>query len=136
MIPVSDLMQSNHPGYRAFCIGYSMNDVYHPVFFDYCVRVCEVFKRHADSHYGDQIALMTETSITRIIESLKLINETDEPDEVFPLRESIRGDCYEFLKHCDYMSGKFQKPTAMTEFYDMLGDMVMTIAFQHAGVEH
>ena len=36
MIPVSDLMQSNHPGYRAFCIGYGMNDVYHPVFFDYC----------------------------------------------------------------------------------------------------
>ncbi len=55
------------------------------------------------------------------------------PMKVFPLRESIRGDCYEFLKHCDYMSGKFQKPTAMTEFYDMLGDMVMTIAFQHAG---
>jgi len=136
LIPVSDLMQSNHPGYRAFCIGHSMNDVYHPVFFDYCVRVCEVFRRHANNHHEDKMALMTETSITRIIESLKLINETDEPEEVYPLRETIRNECYEFLKHCDYMSGKFQKPTAMTQFYDLLGDMVMTISFEHAGVEH
>tara|TARA_R100001079_G_C4423744_1_gene140950 strand:+ start:484 stop:897 length:414 start_codon:yes stop_codon:yes gene_type:complete len=136
MIPIGDLMQSNHPGYRAFCIGTSMKEVYHPVFFDYCVRVCDTFKRHANDHTSYNQPVVSENSLMKVIDCLKAISETDEPDEVFPLRESIRDSCYEFMEYCSYMKSRFEQPTSIAKFYDELGQLVLYIACDYAGVEH
>ena len=90
MIPVGELMQSNHPGYRAFCLGETMQEVYHPVFFDYCVRVCDTFKRHADDHCnGERHPIVSENSLMRVIDCLKAVSETDDPEE--PNRPRFKG---------------------------------------------
>tara|TARA_R110002020_G_scaffold201043_2_gene403478 strand:+ start:3839 stop:4243 length:405 start_codon:yes stop_codon:yes gene_type:complete len=134
MIPIADLMQMQHPGYRAFCIGGDMDETYHPVFFDYCANVCETFTQYAQNHYNK--TLITENSLLQIIHQLKSIEHTDEPDEVFPLREAIRISCYKFIVHCEDMSSKFKQPSSIKEFYENLGRLVLTIACEYAGVEH
>ena len=134
MIPISDLMQVNHPGYRAFCIGGDMDEVYHPVFFDYCIKVCEVFTKYAHEHHNRM--LVTENSLFHIIDALKSLDETDEPEDVFPLRERIRSACYTFMTHCEDMASKFKQPSTIKEFYDNLGKLVLTVACEYSGGEH
>ena len=132
MIPISDLMQVNHPGYRVFCMGHDMTEVHYPVFLDYCVNVCERFRVYAHQHNG---SVIVENSIMQVIECLKNIDETDEPEDVFPLREQIRNSCYEFKSHCDDMGSKFTRPDAIAEFYDRIADLVIDVTFTYAGVE-
>jgi len=137
MIPVGDLMQSNHPGYRAFCLGETMQEVYHPVFFDYCVRVCDTFKRHADDYCnGERHPIVSENSLMKVIDCLKAVSETDDPEEVFPLREKIRESCYEFMEYCAYMKSRFEQPSSVGRFYDELGRLVLSISCDYAGVDH
>jgi len=134
MIPIADLMQTNHPGYRAFCIGGDMDEVYHPVFFDYCLNVCDTFSRYAHQHYNK--TLITENSLMSIIHALKTLEGTDEPEEVFPLREGIRSSCYTFIVHCEDMAAKFKQPSTIKDFYENLGKLVLTVACEYSGVEH
>ena len=132
-IPISDLMQVQHPGFRAFSVGREMDSVYHPIFFDYCVCVCERFRHHAYKH---NTPLITENSLMQIIEYIKQIDGSDDPEVVFPLRENIRNACFNFVEHCEDMGGRFNNPTTITSFYDNLGTMVMYVAYDFAGVEH
>ena len=137
MIPVGDLMQQHHPGYRAFCLGDSMQEVYHPVFFDYCVRVCDTFKKHASEHsLSISDIIISENSLMKVIDCLKAISETDEPEDVFELRESIRESCYEFMEYCCYMKSRFQQPASIGRFYEELGRMVLSISCDYAGGDH
>tara|TARA_R100000152_G_C6781503_1_gene216117 strand:- start:341 stop:745 length:405 start_codon:yes stop_codon:yes gene_type:complete len=134
MIPISDLMQVNHPGYRAFCMGGDMDETYHPIFFDYCLKVCETFTVYAYRHYNK--SLITANSLGDIIHALKTLSDTDEPEIVFPLREEIRNSCYAFIVHCEDMASKFKQPSTIKEFYEKLGLLVLTIACEYSGVEH
>lgn len=137
MIPVGDLMQQHHPGYRAFCLGESMQEVYHPVFFDYCVRVCDTFRKHSNEHsMKNSEIIVSENSLMKVIDCLKSISETDEPEDVFELRELIRESCYEFMEYCCYMRSRFQQPTSVGRFYEELGRLVLSISCDYAGVDH
>lgn len=133
MIPVSDLMQVNHPGYRVFCMGHSMSELHYPVFLDYCVNVCERFRFYAYQHNG---SVIIENSLMEVIENLKDLDETDEPEEVFPLREKIREACYKFKVHCEDMGDKFTRPDAIVKFYNTIGQLVVDVSFSYAGVEN
>lgn len=142
MIPLGELMQSGHPGYRAYCLGEDMDEVYHPVFFDYCINVCEVFKKHAKIHstnsslHHSDGTVVSGSSLFKVIDSMKAISETDEPEDVIPLRELIRESCYEFMEYCSYMKSRFEQPTSVGRFYDSLGELVLSIACNYAGVNH
>jgi len=132
MIPVSDLMQIQHPGYNAYQQGIDMDEEYYPLFMDYCVCVCRRFRYYAEKHSN---ALVTENSLMQIIDFLKEVEDTDEPELVFPLREKIRIACSEFKEHCDDMSNCFQVPSSLPMFYSNIGDIVTIIACDFAGVE-
>jgi len=133
MIPISDLMQVSHPGYRAFCIGHGMSDMQYPVFMDYCTNVCQRFRYHARQHNG---TVIMENSLMEIIEAMRDMDETDEPEEIFPLRSIIRNACYDFKEHCDEMGSKFTRPDSIKQFYQRIGQLVLDVAFSYAGIEN
>jgi hypothetical protein len=133
MIPVSDLMQVQHPGYRTFIQSNNMSAIHYPLFFDYCICVSERFRHYA---YQEANVLINENSLMHIIDCIKQLDDTDEPEIVLPLREQIRHSCYEFLEHCNDMSTKFKSPTSISLFYNELGQLVMQTAFEFAGVQH
>ena len=132
MIPISDLMQIQHPGYNAYRCGSDMDEDHYPLFIDYCVCVCRRFRYYATKHNN---ALETENSLMQIIDFLKAIEDTDEPEIVLPLREKIRTSCFEFKEHCDDMGRCFQTPASMPLFYKNIGEIVSTIACDFAGGE-
>ena len=132
MIPISDLMQIQHPGYNMYSFGTDMEEEHYPLFMDYCVCVCRRFRHYAAKHNN---ALVTENSLMQIIDFLKEIENSDEPEIVLPLREKIRSSCYEFNTHCEDMGKCFQTPPSMPLFYKNLGEIVITIACDFAGVE-
>jgi len=132
MIPISDLMQIQHPGYNAYRCGVDMDEDHYPLFMDYCVCVCRRFRYYATKHNN---ALVTENSLMQIIDFLKAIEDTDEPEFVLPLREKIRTSCFEFKEHCNDMGRCFQTPASMPLFYKDIGEIVSTIACDFAGVE-
>jgi len=132
MIPISDLMQLEHPGYTVYSCGTDMPEEHYPLFMDYCVCVCKRFRHYAAEHNN---ALVTENSLVQIIDFLKEIEDSDDPAIVWPLREKIRSSCFEFKTHCEDMGKCFQTPPSMFSFYKNLGEIVMTIACDFAGVE-
>ena len=131
-IPVVDLMQISHPGYRAFSRGRDMDDVMFPAFMDYSIHVCNRFKHYAYEHGG---SLITENSLNQIVDYIHDLNETDDPAEVFPMRTRLQGLCLDFREHCDGMGRCFKVPESMSRFYSDLGDLVLHMTYKYAGVE-
>lgn len=131
MIPISDLMQVTHPGYNAFRHGMGMRESQFPVFLDYCVCVCERF-RHYANQYSDR--LVTENSLFLIIDCIREMDETDDPEYFFPLRNRLREGCEAFQSHCSDMSKCFKTPMNIGNFYEEMGELVKEICFAFAGV--
>ena len=131
MIPIAELMQVGHPGYRVFLSGRNMSSDRYPLFLSYCLAVDEKFRYHAMEHNG---STYTDDSLMRVTMLMRRLNETDEPEDVFPIREELRNAVYEFKHYCDKMSGRFTRPNSIREFYIELGDLVLDIAFDFAGL--
>mgnify|MGYP003117585082 FL=1 len=134
MIPVTDLMQITHPGYQVYSLGADKSnpDIHLPVFLDYCTCVCERFRHYASQHTE---RLVTENSLMKVIDIVKELDETDDPEIVFPLRGALLGASSEFLEHCEDMGNCFTTPYTMRKFYQNLGSMVSTLTKRFAGLE-
>tara|TARA_R100000152_G_C6758335_1_gene182207 strand:+ start:780 stop:1190 length:411 start_codon:yes stop_codon:yes gene_type:complete len=130
-IPVVDLMQVAHPGYRAFSQGEDMQDILFPAFMDYAIQVCNRFKHYA---YENGKNLISENSINQIADYIHDLNETDDPAEVFPLRHKLQSLCLDFKDHCNGMGRCFKSPENMSQFYTELGDLVLHMTYKFAGV--
>ena len=124
MIPVTDLMQITHPGYQVYALGADKSnpDIHLPVFLDYCTCVCERFRHYASQHTE---RLVTENSLMKVIDIVKELDETDDPEIVFPLRGALLGASSEFLEHCEDMGNCFTTPYTM----------VSTLTKRFAGLE-
>lgn len=131
-IPVVDLMQISHPGYRAFSRGRDMDEVMFPAFMDYSLRVCNRFKHYAYEHGN---SLITENSLNQIVDYIHDLNETDDPAEVIPMRTKLQSLCVDFREHCNGMGRCFKVPESMGRFYSDLGDLVLHMTYRYAGVE-
>ena len=134
MIPITDLMQVTHPGYQVYTLGAerSKPDLHLPVFLDYCTCVCERFRHYASQHTE---RLVTENSLMKVIDIVKELDETDDPEIVFPLRGALVSASLEFVEHCKDMGNCFKTPYTMKQFYHNLGAMVETLTKRFAGVE-
>tara|TARA_A100001201_G_scaffold48315_1_gene48245 strand:+ start:195 stop:617 length:423 start_codon:yes stop_codon:yes gene_type:complete len=130
-IPVVDLMQISHPGYRAYSLGQNMDDIMFPAFLDYSMHVCNRFKHYAYEHGKSQIK---ESSLSQIVDLVHELNETDDPNEVFPIRHALEGLCHDFKQHCAGMGRCFKSPDNMSDFYNKLGELVEHMTFKFAGV--
>ena len=71
----------------------------------------------------------------KVIDIVKELDETDDPEIVFPLRGALLGASSEFLEHCEDMGNCFTTPYTMRNFYQNLGSMVSTLTKRFAGLE-
>ena len=135
-IPLTELMQATHPGYSAYCQGKNMKEVQHPMFFDYCLKVCDTFHHYAAKHSTKRPYLYAEYSNTlhQILDYVNDLNETDEPAEVFDIRNKLEGACYAFEKQCSDMGKCFKSPENMAEYYDSLGKLLTHTIHEYAGI--
>ena len=76
----------------------------------------------------------TDDSLMRIAMLMRGLDETDEPEDVFPIREQLRNAVYEFKHYCDKMSSRFTRPDSIRDFYVELGELVLDVAFDYAGL--
>ena len=130
MIPIADLMQVRHPGYRVFLTGRDMDREHYPTFLNYCIEVDKKFRYYAEeygSHYDNH-------SLSKIAMLMHQLEDEDNPYLVFPIREHLRDAVYEFKHHCDRMGAKFTRPDSIREFYAELGDLVIDMVFDYAGM--
>ena len=130
-IPLTELMQVTHPGYSAYSLGKDMKEVHYPMFFDYCMRVCDTFRHYAAKHSSNVI---TEQSLHQILDYVSELNETDDPAEVFLLRNKLESACYAFEGHCRDMGRCFKSPENMADYYRNLGDLLTHTIHEYAGI--
>ena len=133
MISVSDLMQVTHPGHRIFVRDANIKDREFPLFLDYCVFVCDRFKHYIEQYVAS--GLVTESSLMMVIESLKELEETDEPAEVLPIRVSLMNALMDFETTCESMSRCFTNPSILKQFYNKLGTRLRDEVVLYAGLE-
>ena len=131
MIPIADLMQGRHPGYRVFLEGREISRDHYHLFLSYCLSVDKKFRYYAMEHNG---STFTDASLMRIAMLMRSLDETDEPEDVFPMREQLRNAVYEFRHYCEKMSSRFTRPGSIKEFYIELGELILNVAFDYAGL--
>jgi hypothetical protein len=71
----------------------------------------------------------------KVIDIVKELDESDDPEIVFPLRGALIGASYEFIEHCKDMGNCFKTPHTMKNFYNNLGGMVQELTKKFAGVD-
>ena len=84
MIVISDLIQMGHPGYRLMKSNRVITESQLPVFLDYVSLVYERFKFYVNEEsYGN---LEYCSHLMDVINSLKVLAESDDPAKVIPVR--------------------------------------------------
>jgi hypothetical protein len=63
-----------------------------------------------------------------VINSLKVLAESDDPAEVIPVRETLRNTLEDFEQECKRMGTCFTNPPFVKEFYNDLADKVINSA--------
>lgn len=132
LISVSDLMQITHPGHLHYTRDEDVLEKDFPLFLDYVVHVYDRFKHYAEQQENGRLS---DRSLYAIIDCMKQLNETDEPSEVYPLRDSLKNYVLEFEVVCDSMSRCFTSPLIVNSFYSRLGVRVGQQVLKYAGAE-
>lgn len=126
MIVISDLIQMGHPGYRLMKSNRVITESQLPVFLDYVSLVYERFKFYVNEEsYGN---LEYGSHLMEVINSLKILAESDDPAEVIPVRETLRNTLEDFEQECKRMGTCFTNPPFVKEFYNDLADKVINSA--------
>ncbi len=126
MIVISDLIQMGHPGYRLMKSNRVITESQLPVFLDYVSLVYERFKFYVNEEsYGN---LEYGSHLMEVINSLKVLAESDDPAEVIPVRETLRNTLEDFEQECKRMGTCFTNPPFVKEFYNDLADKVINSA--------
>ena len=126
MIVISDLIQMGHPGYRLMKSNRVITESQLPVFLDYVSLVYERFKFYVNEEsYGN---LEYGSHLMEVINSLKVLAESDDPAKVIPVRETLRNTLEDFEQECKRMGTCFTNPPFVKEFYNDLADKVINSA--------
>ena len=126
MIVISDLIQMGHPGYRLMRSNRVITESQLPVFLDYVSLVYERFKFYVNEEsYGN---LEYGSHLMEVINSLKVLAESDDPAKVIPVRETLRNTLEDFEQECKRMGTCFTNPPFVKEFYNDLADKVINSA--------
>jgi len=133
LVSVSDLMQITHPGHKLLVNDKRIKENDLPMFLDYCVVVYGRFKHYAENNNNLRIS---DKSLLDIIDNLKVLRETDEPSEVYVLRESLKGNLKEFNRVCKSMSNCFSSPLVVKSFYEAMSERMITQISLYAGIKY
>ena len=127
MISISDLMQISHPGHRHYVSSYNLHDTDLPLFLDYCVNVVDRFNHYSMMNFKRGL------DNTECI--FKILQDTDEPRDVFEIREKLMKELSNFEFLCDSMARCFVSPSFVKEFYEGLSSRLKNEISVYAGVE-
>ena len=110
-VPVPDLLQMTHPGYRYIKSNLVLFEKDLPTYVDYCRRLLERFE-----HYGD-LDITPPNFFKLLTENFKVVFQSDEPDEFIPARELLIGLLEEFDMVIDNMQKAFTSNPEICKFY-------------------
>ena len=130
-IPVMDLLQMSHPGYRLLKQKDPVSDKQLPIFLDFCTCACERFAHYAGELHG--AVLPPNEIVIDIIKCFKTLIENDEPSVVFPARASLAHLLDEFEKLCESMAHCFSHPPMVKAFYSELSKTLVLAGEAIAG---
>tara|TARA_Y100001937_G_C7130938_1_gene337346 strand:- start:1018 stop:1422 length:405 start_codon:yes stop_codon:yes gene_type:complete len=110
-VPVPDLLQVTHPGYRYVNLGRRMTERDVPTFLDYCIKLTERFE-----HYGD-INVTPIDLFPAMIKSFDTLYNNDDPQDFLPAVKLLHGLLEEYDLVVDNMQRAFLNNPRVSNFY-------------------
>lgn len=126
-----DLMQITHPGFTLLQRNTIDFEEDLPIFMEYCILVVKRFKHYATLNEQSVIVYC----LTEVVHSLRELSQTDEPDEVLPLRADLLESVNNFKSLCYDMSSCIVNDSPASDFYIRLGEKTYQYCTEYAGVE-
>lgn len=115
MIIIDELFVSSHPGYRLLHDNIIIDEKRLPVFLDYISLVFQKFNFYVEK---ENLQLVFGSAILEIIDYLKTLCESDEPEIVFETRRKLREILPRIRGELKLMGSCFLDPPSIQQFYE------------------
>jgi hypothetical protein len=115
VIIIDELFVSSHPGYRLLHDNIIIDEKRLPVFLDYISLVFQKFNFYVEK---ENLQLVFGSAILEIIEYLKTLCESDEPEIVFETRRKLREILPRIRGELKLMGSCFLDPPSIQQFYE------------------
>lgn len=110
-VPVPDLLQVTHPGYRYVNLGSLIKERDVPTYLDFCIKLIERFE-----HYGDMRVTPFDL-FPKLVECFDTLFNNDDPSDFFPAIKLLNSLLEEFDLVVDNMQRAFMSNPRITKFY-------------------
>lgn len=115
MIIIDELFVSSHPGYRLLHDNIIIDEKRLPVFLDYISLVFQKFNFYVEK---ENLQLVFGSAILEIIDYLRTLCESDEPEIVFETRRKLREILPRIRGELKLMGSCFLDPPSIQQFYE------------------
>lgn len=115
MIIIDELFVSSHPGYRLLHDNIIIDEKRLPVFLDYISLVFQKFNFYVEK---ENLQLVFGSAILEVIDYLKTLCESDEPEIVFETRRKLREILPRIRGELRLMGSCFLDPPSIQQFYE------------------
>jgi hypothetical protein len=115
VIIIDELFVSSHPGYRLLHDNIIIDEKRLPVFLDYISLVFQKFNFYVEK---ENLQLVFGSAILEIIDYLKTLCESDEPEIVFETRRKLREILPRIRGELKLMGSCFLDPPSIQQFYE------------------
>lgn len=115
MIIIDELFVSSHPGYRLLHDNIIIDEKRLPVFLDYISLVFQKFNFYVEK---ENLQLVFGSAILEVIDYLKTLCESDEPEIVFETRRKLREILPRIRGELKLMGSCFLDPPSIQQFYE------------------
>jgi|TARA_R110002051_G_scaffold104342_1_gene176795 hypothetical protein len=127
-VPVPDLLQMTHPGYRYVNRSHVLKEKDMPTFVDFCRRLIERFE-----HYGD-LSITPPDFFKLFSTHFQMLFESDEPADFLHSRNMVIGFLEEFDLVVDNMQKAFSaNPTICLFYRDVASTLRQTFEYHIMG---
>ncbi|NPD90513.1 MAG: hypothetical protein HGN29_17505 [Asgard group archaeon] len=115
MIIIDELFVSSHPGYRLLHDNIIIDEKRLPVFLDYISLVFQKFNFYVEK---ENLQLVFGSAILEVIDYLRTLCESDEPEIVFETRRKLREILPRIRGELKLMGSCFLDPPSIQQFYE------------------
>jgi len=115
VIIIDELFVSSHPGYRLLHDNIIIDEKRLPVFLDYISLVFQKFNFYVEK---ENLQLVFGSAILEVIDYLKTLCESDEPEIVFETRRKLREILPRIRGELRLMGSCFLDPPSIQQFYE------------------
>lgn len=115
MIIIDELFVSSHPGYRLLHDNIIIDEKRLPVFLDYISLVFQKFNFYVEK---ENLQLVFGSAILEVIDYLKTLCQSDEPEIVFETRRKLREILPRIRGELRLMGSCFLDPPSIQQFYE------------------